>query len=139
MSPTAPEFSDNWLAGGHDIVGKFLIRVVVSAIAIAVTAALLPGIRVVNNDIGTYLLLGLIFGVVNALVKPIVTLLTCPFVLLTLGLFLLVINGLMLLLTASLSGGRLEVDGLLWAIVGGIIMGLVNLILEVVLGVNDRE
>ena len=119
-------------------MNKFLIRVIVSAIALAVTASSLPGVNVVNVDIGTYLVLGLIFGVVNALVKPIVTLLTCPFVIVTLGLFLLVINGLMLMLTASLSGGRLIVDGLWPAIIGGVVMGVVNMILEVALGVNDR-
>ena len=115
---------------------NFLLRVIVSAIAIAVTAALLPGIRVANSDILTYLLLGLIFGLVNALIKPIVSFLSCPLVFLTLGLFLFVINGIMLLITAALSGGRLAVDGLGWAIVGGIIMGVVNMVLEVVLGLN---
>ena len=118
---------------------NFLLRVIVSAIAIAVTAALLPGIRVINNDIFTFLLLGLIFGIVNALIKPIVTLLSCPLVILTLGLFLFVINGIMLLITAALSGGRLFVDGLGWAVVGGIIMGLVNIVLEVLLGINDQD
>jgi putative membrane protein len=116
---------------------NFILRVIINAVAIAITAAILPGIRVVNSDIGTFLLLGLIFGVVNALIKPIVALLTCPLVILTLGLFVFVINGIMLLITASLSGGRLVVDGLLWAIVGGIIMGIVNVVLEAVLGVNN--
>ena len=118
---------------------NFVVRVIVSAIAIAITAALLPGIRVINGDILTFLLLGLIFGLVNALVKPIVSLLSCPLVLLTLGLFLLVVNGLMLLITAALSGGRLVIDGLGWAIVGGIIMGVVNMVLEVVLGLNNEK
>ncbi|MCL4507581.1 MAG: phage holin family protein [Chloroflexi bacterium] len=118
---------------------NFLLRVIVSAIAIAVTAALLPGIRVANNDIFSFLLLGLIFGVVNALIKPIVTIMSCPLVILTLGLFLFVINGIMLLITAALSGGRLFVDGLGWAIIGGIIMGLVNMVLEVLLGMNDQD
>ena len=118
---------------------NFLLRVIVSAIAIAVTAALLPGIRVANNDIFSFLLLGLIFGVVNALIKPIVTIMSCPLVILTLGLFLFVINGIMLLITAALSGGRLFVDGLGWAIIGGIIMGLVNMVLEVLLGMNDQN
>ncbi len=119
---------------------KLIIRIIVSAVAIAVTAYLLrPHIAVEGNDIGTYLLLGLIFGLINALVKPLVTLLTCPLVILTLGLFIFVINGFMLLLTSSFSGGRLYVEGLLWAIVGGIIMGLVNVVLEAVLGLNRKE
>jgi putative membrane protein len=120
-------------------MGKFLIRVVVSAVAIAVTAAILPGIHVVNSDIGTFLLLGLVFGIVNALIKPLVTVLTCPLVILTLGLFLFVINGIMLLITASLSGGRLVVEGIGWAIVGGIIMGVVNMVLEGLLGLNSNN
>jgi putative membrane protein len=119
---------------------KLIIRIIVSAVAIAVTAYLLqPHIVVTNNDIGTYLLLGLIFGIINALIKPLVTLLTCPLVILSLGLFIFVINGFMLLLTAAFSGGRLYVEGLLWAIVGGVIMGLVNMVLEVVLGLNRPE
>jgi putative membrane protein len=115
---------------------NFILRVIVSAIAIAVTAAILPGIRVVQGDLLSYLLLGLIFGVVNALIKPIVSFLSCPLVILTLGLFMFVINGIMLMITAALSGGRLVVDGLGWAIIGGIIMGVVNVVLEVVLGMN---
>ncbi len=120
-------------------MGKFLLRVVINAIAIAITASVLPGIHVVNQEIGTLLVIGLIFGVINALIKPLVSLLTCPFILLTLGLFVFVINGLMLLITASLSGGRLVVDGLGWAVVGGIIMGIVGLILETVLGVRGKK
>ena len=117
-------------------MGKFIARIIINAVAIAITAALLPGIHVLGNDIGTYLLLGLIFGIINALIKPLVSLLTCPLVILTLGLFVLVINGFMLLLTASFSGGRLMVDGLGWAIIGGIIMGVVNVVLEAVFGLN---
>lgn len=118
---------------------KFLLRVVINAIAIAITASLLPGIHVVNQDLGTLLIIGLVFGVINALIKPVLTVLTCPFIILTLGLFLFVINGLMLLLTANLSGGRLIIDGFWWAVGGGIIMGIVGLVLESVLGVQDRK
>jgi putative membrane protein len=117
-------------------MGKLLGRIIINAIAIGITAAVLPGIHVLNNDIGTYLLLGLVFGLVNALIKPIVGLLTCPLVILTLGLFALVINGVMLLITAALSDGRLVVENLGWAIVGGIIMGIVNIVLESVFGLN---
>jgi putative membrane protein len=120
-------------------VGKFLLRVIINAIAIAITASLLPGIHVVNQDLGTLLVIGLIFGLVNALIKPILAVLTCPFIILTLGLFIFVINGAMLLLTASLSGGRLIIDGFWWAVLGGIIMGIVGLVLESVLGVRERK
>jgi putative membrane protein len=118
---------------------NFLIRVIINAIGIAITAQLLPGITVANNDIGTLLIIGLVFGIVNALVKPILMILTCPAVILSLGLFILVINGLMLLLTASLIPARLTVDGLGSAILGGIVMGIIGIILEALLGVNDKN
>jgi putative membrane protein len=118
---------------------NFIIRIVINAVAIDLTASLLPGIHVLNNDLSTLLILGLIFGVVNALVKPIITFLTCPFILLTLGLFIFVINGMTLMLTASLSSGRLNVDNLGWAILGGIIMGIIGVILETVLGLREKD
>ncbi len=116
-----------------------LLRIIVNAVAIVVTAAILPGITVLNDDIGTFLLLGLVFGLVNAVIKPLVTLLTCPLVILTLGLFIFVINGLMLLITAALLPDRLAVDGLGWAILGGIVMALVGLALDSLLGLNRAD
>lgn len=113
---------------------NFILRIIVNAIAIGLAAYLLPGIRVTDNAITSYLLLGLIFGIVNALVKPIVSMLTCPLIVLTLGLFILVINGAMLWLTAQLSGGRLQVDSIVWAIIGGVVMGVINVILEAIIG-----
>ena len=117
---------------------RLLLRLGVNAVAIFLTAQLLPGIHV-NGGIGSLLLLALIFGIVNALIKPIVELLTCPLVIVTIGLFVLVINGAMLMLTASLSDGRLLVDGWGPAIVGGIVMGIINVVLEAVLGLNKKD
>ena len=55
---------------------NFAIRVIINAVAIAVTAMLIPNIQVANNDIGTLLIIGLIFGIVNSLLKPILIFLT---------------------------------------------------------------
>ncbi len=118
---------------------EFIIRVAVNAIAIAVAAAVLPGINVRDESIATYLLLGLVFGLVNGLVKPILALLTCPLIIVTLGLFILVINGLILMLTGSLTNGLLSVDGLGTAILGGIVMGLVNVVLEALFGLGKGD
>ena len=107
--------------------------------AIFVAANVLPGIAVKGGDVGTYLILAIIFGLVNALVKPIVSALSCPLVLVTLGLFVLVVNGMMLMLTASFSDGRLIVEGWGTAILGGIVMGLVNVVLEAILGLNRKD
>lgn len=117
---------------------EFILRVIVNAIAIAITAALLPGINVANMDIGTLAIVGLVFGIVNALVKPIVVALTCPFVILSLGLFLVVINGCMLSLTGYFVGDRLTIDGFIWAILGGIVMGVIGMVLEGMLGIRDN-
>lgn len=116
----------------------FVLRLVVNAIALVITAYILPGIHV-ETDIGPLLLVALIFGIVNALVKPVITILSCPLIIVTLGLFYLVVNGLMLLITDALAGGRFEVDGLGWAILGGIVMGLVGMVLEGALGLNENK
>lgn len=117
---------------------EFAIRVLINAVAIAVAAILIPNIQVANNDISTLLIIGLIFGVVNSLLRPILILLTCPAVLLSLGLFILVINGVMLLITDALAGDRLVIEGGIWtAVLGGIVMGIVSMLLETVLRLND--
>lgn len=108
---------------------NFLIRLIINAIAIAITAELLPGISV-NGGIGTLLLIALVFGVINAIVKPILMVLTCPFVILTLGLFILVINGLLLLLTSSILGNSFVVDGFWTAFIGGIVMGIAAMVVD---------
>ena len=120
-------------------MGKILLRIITYAIAIDLTAKILPGIHLANSELGTLLIIGLIFGIVNAFIKPIIMFLTCPFVLLTLGLFVLVINGLLLLLTAQISGGLLTIDNFGWAFVGGIIMGIISVVLESALSSIGRE
>lgn len=117
---------------------EFLIRVLINAVAIAVTALLIPNIHIANNDIGTLLIIGLIFGLVNSLLKPLLILLTCPAVLLSLGLFIFVINGFMLMITDSLAGDRLTIDGgIFTAILGGMVMAAVTIALESALKLDD--
>ena len=72
---------------------------------------IIPSIQVADNNIGTLLIIGLIFGIVNSMLKPILILLTCPAVVLSLGLFIFVINGIMLLITDALAGDRLIIEG----------------------------
>jgi putative membrane protein len=81
---------------------KFLLRWLITALALYAAVQLVPGI---DYEGGWTTLAGmaLVFGFVNAIVRPILTLLSCPLILLTLGLFTLVINGAMLLLAARLA------------------------------------
>jgi putative membrane protein len=115
---------------------QFILRVIINAVAVAITAKLLPGFHVASDSLWTLLIIGLIFGLVNAFIRPLLTLLTCPLVMVTLGLFILVINGVLLQITAWIAGDRLKIDNFGWAILGGIIMAVVGLILEVLLGVR---
>lgn len=116
---------------------NLVLRLVVNGLAIAVVAALLPGITITNDGLGTLAILAVLIAIVNAFVRPIVMLLSCPFIILSLGILIPVINGLMLMLVASLSGERLVVDNFGWAIVGGIIMAIVVIVLESVLGLRE--
>ena len=109
---------------------KFLLKVVIlGAVFYGLTYfEVLPGLTVHPNEellggFGTYLWIGLIFGVVNAIVGPILRLMSLPFVVLTLGLFLLVINAALLGLTALITD-RLEIDGFVTAILGGLILAV---------------
>jgi len=114
---------------GKLMIVNIVLRVIINAVAIVVTASLLPGIVIANNEVGTLLTIGLVIGIVNAFVKPVVKLLTLPLTILTLGLFLLVVNALMLLLADALLP-QLTVDGFLTALLGGIIMAIVGIVVE---------
>ena len=119
---------------------EFLIRILINAVAIAVTALLIPNIHIANNDISTLLIVGLIFGLVNSLLKPLLLLLTCPAVLLSLGLFIFVINGFMLMITDSLAGDRLIIEGgIFTAILGGMVMAAVSIVLEGLLKLDESS
>ena len=116
----------------------FALRLIINMIALVIAANLINGINV-NEEFGALLVVALILGIVNALVKPILTLMTCPAVILTLGLFLLVINAFVLQITAWLSGGRMDVDGFGAAFLGGIVMSITNMVLEGITGANNKN
>lgn len=106
---------------------NFVIRLFVNALALSAAAWLVPGITL-EGSFGDVLLVALVFGLVNALLKPIVWLLSFPFLILTLGLFAFVVNGAMLLVTAHFTE-PLAVDGLLPAILGSVVISLVSMFL----------
>lgn len=119
---------------------RFIIWVVVNALALAAAVALLDGIELTGDTDAdkalTLIGVALIFGVVNAVVGPVVKLLSLPFIILTLGLLLFVINALLLLLTEWISrafGLGFSVDGFWTAVLGSIIITVVTWALEFVL------
>ncbi|HZA30753.1 MAG TPA: phage holin family protein [Propionibacteriaceae bacterium] len=116
---------------------RFLLRILANAAALAVATFLLSGITLTSDTMGsktiTLLVVALIFGIVNAIVKPILAFFSIPLLLLTLGLFLLVINACMLLLTSWLAGKfglGFEVDGFWVAMIGAIIVSIVSFLVN---------
>lgn len=112
-------------------MSRLVVRIIINAVALWVAARLLgPEVMRVPQDVGQLVIVALVFGVVNALIRPVVNLFTCLLNLLTLGLFTFIINALMLMLTSWLTGDRLEFGNFGWAIVGGIIVSIVSTILS---------
>ena len=114
---------------------RVILRLLITAAALWVAVKFVPGISFTGNPV-LLLVVALVFGVVNTIVKPIVTLLSLPAVILTLGIFLLVINAFMLWFTGWISarlGLGFQVDGFGAAFLGGIVVGLVAWALSVVL------
>jgi putative membrane protein len=116
-----------------------LLRLLVNAMALLVAAWLLPGVRLgaagsqpTTNDWLTLLVVALIFGLVNAVIRPVVILLSLPLEILTLGLFTFVVNALMLLLTSWIAQGMglgFRVDGFLTALLGALVVSVVSFVL----------
>jgi putative membrane protein len=106
------------------------LGIAINGVAIGVTALVLPGITVVPHTVTTFLLIGIVFGLVNAIIRPVVSFFSFPLTVLTLGIFQLVISALMLLLVGWLLPQNLQIAGFLTALVGGIIMGIVGGILQ---------
>lgn len=113
-------------------MARFLLRLVINAVALWVAAYFIGGIELSTGG-GSILLVALIFGLINALIRPVVALLTCPFYILTLGLFTFIVNALMLMLTAFVSGNSLNVNNFWAALLGGIVISIVSTVLSLVL------
>ncbi|PSM39163.1 hypothetical protein C6Y14_32330 [Streptomyces dioscori] len=123
---------------------NFVVKTIANAGALAVAVWLLDKITLSGDskgkEIGTLLLVALLFGLVNFLVKPVVKVLTFPLFILTLGLITLVVNALMLLLTSWLADKldlSFHVDGFWTAVLGGLIISIVSWALNVVLPDED--
>jgi putative membrane protein len=101
----------------------FLARLFINAFALWIATELIPGLEV--RGFGTLLLAALIFGLVNAVVRPVAVILSLPLTLVTLGLFLLVVNAAMLGLTALLLPG-FRVEGFWPALFGAITVSIVS-------------
>ncbi len=124
---------------------KFLLRLIINAGALYLAVLLLsPHIVMQNERWWSFLVLALIFGLVNALIRPILMVASCPLIVLTLGLGTLIINALMFLLVGWL-GNQLQLgfsipDNRFWyAFLGALIVSVVSFILSRILGVEKKR
>jgi len=137
-------------------MGKFIVRILINALALWVASWILPGVSIVSVSTGgavqqagtwdavlAFLFIGLIFGIVNALVKPIVKILSLPVTILTLGLFTIVINAAMLWLTSWLSSftpTHFIIDSFFWTAIGAaVIISVVSMIAGSITRVDSRR
>ena len=114
----------------------FILRLLISAAALWVAIQLVDGIQYTGSS-WSLLVVALVFGALNASVRPLLTLLSVPLIIVTLGLFFFVINALMLMLTSWVSGLLdlgFHVDGFWAAFLGGLIVSVVSLVLSLFTG-----
>jgi len=122
------------------MVRRILLRLLINAIALWAAIEIVPGISAENPL--TIVIVALIFGVVNALIRPVVAFFTCPMVILTLGLFIFVINGLMLWFTSWVAGLfnlGFEVDGFGPAFWGAIVISVVSFAISLLIKDEESE
>ncbi|MBM7167256.1 phage holin family protein [Streptomyces sp. G44] len=124
---------------------NFVVKTIANAAALAVAVWLLDKITLTGGStgkkVGTLIVVALLFGLVNFLVKPVVKVLTFPLFILTLGLITLVVNALMLLLTSWLADKfdvSFHVEGFWTAVLGGLIISVVSWAMNVVLP-DDKD
>ena len=106
---------------------NFIIKILISGLAVLITAYLLPGIAV--EGMTSAVIVAAVLALLDAVIKPIMIILTLPVTILTLGLFLLVINAVVILLASELVPG-FTVDGFWWALLFSIILSMISSVFE---------
>jgi putative membrane protein len=120
---------------------RFVLRLLINAAALWVATKVVSGITADSNA-ATFLVVALVFGLLNALVRPLLKLLTCPLMILTLGLFTFVVNALILWLTSAAAGKfglGFHVEGFWPAFWGALVVSIVSVLLSVFVGEPDRR
>lgn len=115
---------------------NFIIRLLLSAVAVIIVSYLLPGVYV--EDFLSAVIIALILGVLNQIVKPILIILTIPLTVLSLGLFLLVINALIILIADAIVPG-FSVDGFWWSLLCSLLLSLTNALLTDISGTKKDK
>lgn len=123
-------------------MARFIARIVVNAIALWGAAYLIPDILFTGTEktlVINILIVALVFGLVNAIIKPVLTLVTCPIYMLTLGLFTFIMNALMLLFTAWVAGDIFQVNGFWAAFLGSIIISIISFFMSLFINEDKKS
>ncbi|MCX8030404.1 MAG: phage holin family protein [Thermodesulfovibrionales bacterium] len=119
-------------------MARLVLRIMINSLSIGIAIKLIDGINF-TGEWWKLIIIGIIFGLVNTLVKPIITFFSLPLIILSFGLFLIVINAFMLIVTAKLSDPfslGLQIDGFFPALWGSILISLITLIFSRIAGLN---
>lgn len=116
---------------------NLIVRLFINAVGLLLAARIVPGIEL-SEEFWPVVLVALIFGLVNALIKPFAMLLSLPLLIVTVGLFTLVINALMLMLTAALTR-HLDVSGFWSAFLGSLLISIVSIVMSSILRDRPRH
>lgn len=114
---------------------RLLTHVLVTAIALAIAAYILPGVHI--TSVAALLVSALVLGFVNGIVRPVLVLVTLPITILTLGLFYLVVNGIAFGLAAAVVPG-FDVDSFGWAMLGALVVGLASWVVGAIVKPDAR-
>ena len=116
---------------------KFIIKVLINAFALWVAALIIPGLTISENILHV-IIVALVFGLINSIVKPIVKFFSIPFLIVTLGLFTLIINTAMLWFTVKLLPGYIELSGFWSAFWGALVISVISVILHAIIDSDEK-
>jgi len=106
---------------------SFIINLLISALIVFALANFLPGVSI--SGYGSAIILAIVIGLLNAFVKPFLSIISLPVTILTLGLFSFVITAVIILIASAIMGDSFHVDGFWYAMLFGVILGIVNSVL----------
>lgn len=106
---------------------NLIVKILIQSLAVLIAGYILPGVEI--DSFTTILVVAVVLGVINAILKPVLIILTFPITILTFGLFIFIINGILVLLVSSVIPG-FAVSNIWWAILFSIVVSLVSTFLE---------
>lgn len=114
-----------------DKAGRYLIKIIISSFAVAISAWLLEGVHIGEPKYITALIVAVVLSMLNSFIKPILVLFSIPITIFTFGLFLLAINAIIILLTSNIVKGFV-VDGFWWALAFSLMLSITTALLDAI-------